>query len=96
MGQHGIPMMPLFLYKAIADEVSPIRSTDALVGAYCDKGTRILYQRNTAGEHLSEELNGDSRALAWLDCVLDGKGCRVDLRQHCIVQNVTVDVSTLA
>lgn len=36
MGYHGVPQMPLFVYKAIADEVSVINDTDALVEKYCN------------------------------------------------------------
>lgn len=35
MGYHGVPQMPLFAYKAIEDEVSPINDTDTLVQNYC-------------------------------------------------------------
>lgn len=35
MGYHGVPQMPLFVYKAIADEISLVRDTDALVAKYC-------------------------------------------------------------
>jgi hypothetical protein len=96
MGQHGVPRMPLFVYKAIADELSPIGSTDALVRDYCNHGARIFYQRNTVGGHLAEEMNGDSRALEWLVCVLDGKECYTGLGQTCTTQNVTVNITTLA
>lgn len=36
MGYHGVPQMPLFAYKAIADEISVINETDALVDKYCN------------------------------------------------------------
>ena len=31
MGYYGVPQTPLFIYKAIADEITPIEDTDALV-----------------------------------------------------------------
>jgi hypothetical protein len=39
--------MPLLPYKAIADEVSRIEDTDALVNKNYAVGANILYQRNT-------------------------------------------------
>ena len=90
MGYHGVPQMPLFVYKAIADEVSPIRDTDALVDKYCTVGASILYQRNTVGGHEAESINGDAMAFEWLSSVLNGT-----LQQMgCLIQNVTVNVTS--
>jgi hypothetical protein len=92
MGYHGVPQMPLFAYKAIGDEVSPIGDTDALVDKYCAVGASILYQRNTVGGHEAEDINGDARAFDWLSSALNGT-----LQQTgCLIQNVTVNVTTLA
>lgn len=90
MGYHGVPQMPLFVYKAIADEVSPIEDTDALVAKYCNIGANILYQRNSVGGHIAEEINGDQMAFEWLYSALTGT-----LQQTgCLVQNVTVSVTS--
>lgn len=35
MGYHGVPQVPLYVYKAIADEVSVVNDTDALVDRFC-------------------------------------------------------------
>ena len=81
MGFHGVPQMPLLIYKAIADEITPINDTDLLVESYCSVGANIVYERNTVGGHIAEETNGDARALQWLGQVLTGtydhKGCTV-------------------
>lgn len=81
MGYHGVPQMQLYIYKAVADEITSIESTDALVERYCGVGTDIVYERNTVGGHLAEETNGDQSALEWLAEVLDGsyhhEGCTV-------------------
>lgn len=86
MGYHGVPQMPIFAYKAIGDDVSPINDTDKLVERYCGVGATIRYDRNTVGNHASESANGDARAVAFLDVVLGGSynatGCQI--------QNVTV------
>lgn len=41
MGYHGVPQMPVFAYKAIMDEVSPVKDTDKLVERYCGVGATI-------------------------------------------------------
>lgn len=38
MGLHGLPNMPMFVYKAIGDQLSPIEHTDALIKKYCEAG----------------------------------------------------------
>lgn len=81
MGYHGTPELPLFIYKAVGDEVTPIESTDALVDRYCGVGGNILYERNSIGGHVVEEINGDARAFEWLEKVLSGTydhtGCTI-------------------
>ena len=88
MGYHGVPKMPLYIYKAIADEITDIQGTDELVDRYCAIGVNILYERNSIGGHLAEETNGDSSALEWLAQVLSGT------YQHdgCTIRNVAINV----
>ena len=94
MGYHGVPQLPLFVYKAIADEVSPVEETDAIVKKYCAVGANILYQRNTVGGHYVEDINGDARALEWLSSVLGGTYGTTSLSQGCTIQNVTLNVTS--
>jgi hypothetical protein len=54
MGRHGVPSMPLFVYKAVADEISPIADTDALVQQFCNDGVSVTYVRDKAGEHFTQ------------------------------------------
>jgi hypothetical protein len=90
MGYHGVPQMPLYVYKAIADEISPIADTDALVDKYCMVGASILYQRNSVGGHSADDVNGDAMAFEWLSSALNGT-----LQQTgCLIQNVTVNVTS--
>nr|POE86454.1 lipase a [Quercus suber] len=89
MGAHGVPSMPLFIYKAIQDEITPIQDTDRLVNGYCSLGGNILYERNTLNGHLAEEANGDSHASEWLEAVLTGT-----LRQSgCTIRDVSWNVT---
>ncbi|KAH8671448.1 secretory lipase-domain-containing protein [Xylariales sp. PMI_506] len=71
MGNHGTPSGPIFIYKAIGDEVSPINETDALVAQYCAAGVPILYERNTVGNHESEQPSGEGSAVDWMRLVLN-------------------------
>ena len=90
MGAHGFPQSPVFAYKAIGDEVSPVADTDRLVQRYCLLGADIRYDRNSIGDHASEAPNGKARALAFLTQALNGS-----LNQTgCTITNVTVRAST--
>lgn len=81
MGYHGVPQFPIFAYKAIGDDISVIGDTDELVNRYCAVGATIKYDRNTVGSHLSEDVNGEARAVAFLTSVLGGTynatGCQI-------------------
>jgi hypothetical protein len=54
MGLHGTPSMPLFVYKSVLDEISPIADTDALVDQFCNAGVSVTYVRDLAGEHFTQ------------------------------------------
>ncbi|RMZ92471.1 hypothetical protein DV736_g296, partial [Chaetothyriales sp. CBS 134916] len=96
MGYHGIPQFPLYVYKAVEDEVSPINDTDDLVSKYCNMGVNILYQRNSIGGHTAEFINGQAAATAWLDSVLGGLYSSQYNSTGCTIQDVTVNISSLA
>ncbi|KAJ5591408.1 hypothetical protein N7450_005380 [Penicillium hetheringtonii] len=80
MGVHGIPTAPLFIYKAVDDEISPIADTDYLIKMYCSNGVDIEYHRNLIGNHETEGIIGSVGALEWLRERLNGstvqRGCR--------------------
>lgn len=89
MGNHGVPQAPMFVYKAIRDEISPIADTDALVAKYCAvNGTVIQYERNTVTHHKDEQDAGSAHAFAFLSSVLDGT--YVAPVDSCSITNVTI------
>lgn len=88
LGSHGVPQAPLFIYKAVHDEVTSIEGMDELVGRYCKYGANILYQRNTVGSHVEEHENGKAAAYRFLQDVLGGKYSH----HGCTVETVTVKV----
>ena len=94
MGYHGIPAMPMFIYKAIGDEFSPVVDTDGLVERYCAVGANIHYTRNTVGGHLAEFFNGWDNAEAFLNAVLDGSYSAKYQSVGCTVRNVTIAVDS--
>lgn len=89
-GYHGVPQMPTFVYKAIGDEFSAVKSTDALVERWCGINVDVEYQRNTVGNHVTEISNGKQRALNWLGSIFDGTA-KVG---GCSVTKVTVNVTS--
>lgn len=79
--RHGTPQMPLYIYKAVHDEISPIADTDALVKQYCAEGLDVQYVRDHKGNHEHEAAWGAPRALAFLEYVMGGymvqPGCNI-------------------
>lgn len=80
MGRHGVPSMPLFVYKAVADEISPIADTDALVNQFCADGVSITYVRDAAGEHFTQAATSFPDVIDFLRARFAGtpiSGCSI-------------------
>ena len=46
LGRLGtVPTVPMFVYKSVTDEISPVEETDELVRWYCVGGARVEYRR---------------------------------------------------
>lgn len=56
-------------------------------------GANILYQRNTAGAHSEEAVNGRPSALAWLNSVLGGTYAEDYPASGCSTKIVTIDLT---
>ena len=93
MGRRSMPKMPLFVYMAVQDDISPIGLTDGVVERYCAGGANVLFQRNTVGDHADEAVSGLPRAYAWLTAVLGGTYASEYNTDGCIVENVTISGS---
>ena len=91
LGYHGVPQMPIFMYKAIQDEIAPIAEVDDLIYRWCSLGgVDIRYERNRVGGHQAEYYNGVSRARNFLSSIFDGTGNVVPVDSGCTVMDVTV------
>ncbi|GAB0136985.1 hypothetical protein EsDP_00005268 [Epichloe bromicola] len=64
---------PLYVYKAVGDEISPVGDTDRLVDAYCAGGATVQYERVQLSGHALLSFSGAPRALAWIDAVMNGR-----------------------
>ncbi|KAL3965492.1 hypothetical protein ACCO45_002496 [Purpureocillium lilacinum] len=64
---------PLFIYKSVNDEISPISETDALVDKWCADGTRIEYQRDKESDHEKLAILAAPKALSWLIDTMNGR-----------------------
>ncbi|KAK3385922.1 putative lipase 1 precursor [Podospora didyma] len=90
--------VPLFVYKAVQDEMSPVKETDDLVAGYCERGATVLYHRNLLGGHNDELWSGRLRTLQFLEHVLDGKkseNLTVPEAGKCVIQDVSVPLDVL-
>lgn len=93
LGTHGVPDIPLYVYKAIGDTYCPVRETDALVDKYCASAADVTYQRNAVGGHVSEINNGQPGALEWIWGVFNETFVP---RMRCSIENVAVNISNAA
>ncbi|MEU0538248.1 lipase family protein [Nocardia sp. NPDC005978] len=82
---HTAPTAPLYVYNAIADEISTIAGADTLVAGYCDSGVPVTYRREQLpmplSGHTLEWALGAPGALAWLqqqaDAAAEPTGCDI-------------------
>jgi hypothetical protein len=72
LGQH-VPRIPMFVYKSIGDEISPVSETDSLVQSYCNGGATIQYLRDQNSNHEKMAIIGAPKALSWLQGRMNGK-----------------------
>lgn len=68
MGMRSTPTIPMYIYEAAHDDVSPIYETDALLSKYCAHGASITYERNDMPlvVHVVESIVGLPGAIQWL------------------------------
>ena len=66
MGLHGTPGFPVFAYKSVGDEISPIADTDKLLQQFCDQGVSVTYVRTQAGEHFTQATSSTGDVLDFL------------------------------
>ena len=91
LGLHGIPRVPMFIYKAIEDELAPVQLVDDLVHRWCSlEAVDARYERNRIGGHAAEYQNGAGRATRFLASVLDGTADMVPVNGGCTILDVTV------
>lgn len=69
----------------------PLNEGAVLIMA-CAVGANIFYQRNTAGAHSEEAVNGRPSALAWLSSVLGGTYADEYPVSGCTTKVVTIDL----
>jgi hypothetical protein len=80
MGLTGTPTMPIFVYKSVNDEISPIADTDKLVQQFCEAGVSIEYVRDSFGEHFTQAATSTGDILNFLTDRFNGvrtSGCTV-------------------
>ncbi len=94
LGFGDTPKIPMFVYKSVGDEISPVGETDALVAKYCSNGAAIQYQRDMKSDHESLAIIGAPKALSWLRDTMNGTP-----RHGCSTKTVLsslLDLSALA
>ena len=72
LGRHGPPQQPLYLYKAVYDEISNITDSDKLMEQYCAQGVSVQYVRSHKGTHEEEFVLGAPGAIKFVEFVMGG------------------------
>ncbi|KAK2877216.1 hypothetical protein FQN49_001340 [Arthroderma sp. PD_2] len=80
MGKN-IPKIPLFIYKADQDDISPAADTNALVEHYCDNGVIVQHNRDLTANHLVLAVTGAPDALNWIADRFEGKPIGTECKQ---------------
>ncbi|KAM0263424.1 hypothetical protein ACHAQJ_001280 [Trichoderma viride] len=83
MGNNA-PKIPMFIYKGVQDELSPISETDELVKKYCAYGTSVLYRRDILANHDLDAVLTLPVVLSWLKDRLN----RVRVSNECSTSTV--------
>ncbi|KID95598.1 Secretory lipase family protein, partial [Metarhizium majus ARSEF 297] len=87
------PKIPLYWYKSIFDQVSPIADSDAVVKKYCDGGASVEYVRDIASEHGSYAVIGAPKAIHWLKNIMKGGKPKSGCSKKTVLSSL-LDVST--
>ncbi|TVY52175.1 Lipase A [Lachnellula cervina] len=95
IGKH-VPVTPLYIYKSINDEVSPIADTDAFVDYYCAGGADVEYRRDLLSGHITLAITGAGEALAWLDDRMAGVAVESGCKTTSVVSTLLDPVGVLA
>ena len=66
MGRIGKPTMPIFAYKSVNDEISPVADTDKLVKQFCNEGVSVKYIREATGEHFTQAATSTGDVINFL------------------------------
>ena len=88
-GYRGTPSTPMFIFKGVLDELSPVADTDELVNKYCEVGAgkiSIEYQRALNADHSAGGMVGFTAGWGWLRNRMNG----VVVEGGCTVSNVTL------
>lgn len=70
-GKHA-PKIPLMIFEAGKDDISPVSLTEELISFYCDGGTVIDYRKGLLDGHAVLAVTWIFSALEWLDQRLEG------------------------
>ncbi|KAK5994140.1 Lipase A [Cladobotryum mycophilum] len=84
------PTIPMFLYQAVEDTISPIETVDALVNEICDAGAVVDYLKNEAPSvnHQNYGLLGAPAALDWMKAIM------ADEREQSACRTAVYNVTT--
>lgn len=87
------PIVPMYVYNGIQDQIVPIEVVDKIVTTYCSAGVNIQYVKNATANHINEEGDGFPGALSWIKERLDGTNAPTGCVTTTISGNTTTATS---
>lgn len=87
MGQ-APPKIPLYMYKGVLDEVSPVKDTDDVYNYYCSHNVSVQYHREALAEHAIAAVTGAPGALAFLIGIMNGRQPRAGCAKKTVLTSL--------
>lgn len=85
------PQVPVFMYKAVNDQISLVEDTDALYDFYCGSGAQVEYIRDVTAEHAGLLVTGVPSAVQWIRGAFRG-----NLETGCVRRDVVTSLADAA
>jgi hypothetical protein len=81
---NNTPKIPMFIYKGVQDEISPIDESDELIKKYCARGASVTYRRDILANHELDAVLALPAVLPWLKDRLN----RLPVNHNCSTSTV--------
>ncbi|KAK9474973.1 secretory lipase-domain-containing protein [Dipodascopsis tothii] len=79
------PIIPLYVYQSVDDEIAPYQNVDDTVAGYCSDGATVEYMKSNNNSHTAEADRGGPYAFDWIKSRLAGSSVKIGCATSTIV-----------